>query len=205
METKKQKLIKSLKLAINALKNDTIFYDWTRQESCNCGIVSQAVLGKSSEIVSDLFQNVIGHLDKKFEIFNQGIDDASKKKEHCSTWKDGVKFLCPIIGKSNIQIFDELTEAGLSKDDIVHLEYLENPAILRKSGIKKSKDYYRKKENLILYLTSWIKILEEGIQHKEGENLNKRSINELQAELLNAEAEEKYEYAATLRDEINLR
>jgi hypothetical protein len=63
------------------------------------------------------------------------------------TWKNAVKYGCPITGLSNFEIIDNLEKAGLSKADIVHLEYLENPAILEISGIEKVKTVEKVKIN----------------------------------------------------------
>lgn len=205
METRKSKLIKSLKLAINALKNDTIFYDWHNQESCNCGVVAQAILGKDSDEIEQSFLKITEALEKKAKRLKGDEDDEEDGKID-STWKNAVKHLCSITGKSNIEILNNLIESGLEKDDIVHLEYLENEAILEKSEINtEDENYFKDKENLILYLSAWVKILEEGVRYKKGDILTERSLAELQTELLNAKAEENFEYAAELRDEINLR
>lgn len=119
----KEKLIKSLNLVINSLKNDTIEYNWQKQANCNCGIVAQAITGKNSNEIQTLFKDVIVSL---------GIIDKSIDK----TWKNGVKHLCPITGESIHKIFNELFKNGLSKEDIVHLEFMDNPAILERSKIK---------------------------------------------------------------------
>jgi hypothetical protein len=41
---RKEKLIESLRLVIDALKNNTVYYDWSEQSSCNMGVVAQAIL-----------------------------------------------------------------------------------------------------------------------------------------------------------------
>jgi protein-arginine kinase activator protein McsA len=55
--------------------------------------------------------------------------------------------------------------------------------------------YYEKKENLIKYLSAWIRIL-------KGETNFQNTRESLEAELLNAIAEERYERAAEIRNEI---
>lgn len=127
---KKQNLIKSLKSAIRALQNGTIHYDWVHQESCNCGVVSQAVLGKSLQEVKDAIHPM--HI-----ILNTHNHERKVKREEAidTTWKNFVQFTCSITGKTDIQILKDLQEAGLTTEDMCHLEYLENPAILKRSGI----------------------------------------------------------------------
>jgi hypothetical protein len=130
---KRDKLIKSLKLAINALKNDTIHYEWHSQCSCNCGVVSQAVLGLSSLEVRKRISPLITAINKKVEQYK-----ALKKTPPDRTWKNIVKFNCSITGKTNVQILSDLFDAGLTPEDICHLEFLENPAILKRSGIPRT-------------------------------------------------------------------
>lgn len=127
METKKIKLIKGLNLAINALKNNTIHYEWTSQSSCNCGIVSQAILGKNKKEIHDLW----GEASIKMQDFE------TDKVKIDKTWQNAVKYLCPITGEPTVDVFRKLFDAGLSKSDIVHLEYMDNKAILERSGINK--------------------------------------------------------------------
>lgn len=183
----KTKLIKALKVAINALEKDTVEYDWYEQCSCNCGVVAQAILGKT-----------------KYEI-DRDLDKASSKrwdqdKDGAMTWKNMVKRYCDITGKSTSQIFKDLTENGMTVEDITHLEYLENKAILKRADIRVlfHKNYYKKKKNLIKYLKAWVNILEE----QEKPSLEKLNKNELQEELLKAVGKEEYERAANIRDLI---
>ena len=61
---KKEHLIKSLKIVISALRNDTILYEWTSPESCNCGIVSQAVLETNSENLASMTSKFVSKLKK---------------------------------------------------------------------------------------------------------------------------------------------
>jgi hypothetical protein len=126
METKTQKLIKGLNIVINALKNGTIHYDWTQQDSCNCGVVAQAILGKTKEEIRTFYNEISSGLAKH----------NTKDTKIDLTWQNGVKYLCPLTGEPMIEVFKKLFEAGLSKSDIVHLEYMNNPAILKRSGIQ---------------------------------------------------------------------
>jgi len=129
---KKEKLIKSLKVAVHALEADIVHYKWTEQSSCNCGVVSQAVLGISSLEIKKKIDSMITDLVEKKR-------DAKKIKEdehaYDTTWKNMVKFNCSITGKTSVQILRDLQEAGLAMEDICHLEYLENPAILARTNI----------------------------------------------------------------------
>jgi len=245
MNKNKEKLVNALKVAINALKNDTIYYSWEVQSSCNMGVVAQALLGVNAETLTELRKPLF----KDFKDLNEGIDRGNEHYvDH--TWKNAVQRFCPLTGKPIFEIIRLLEERGLSKEDIVHLEYLENEAILAGSGIERISKiekhpvgtkivevevpaknyisrilgkkeieektdtlyeekvtysypprYHTQKENLIKYLVSWVKILTTEIE----ENLSLETEKQkLEARLLNAVAEEDYEHAARLRDQITL-
>jgi hypothetical protein len=229
---KKEHLIKSLEVAIDALRNGTIHYDWINQCSCNAGIVSQAVLGLSANELEEVKEPL-------FKVVNEIYEKDSKVER---SWKNAIMYGCPLTGKSIPTIIKDLENAGLSRNDIVHLEYLDNPGILANSDIqtetvedktltgyethtvpdnstfmkrwkKATKEvevpiyvnyvrevyptnYYRKKENLIKYLFSWVKILKNEIR----EDIKIKA--QLESMLLIAVSEENYERAAQLRNEI---
>jgi hypothetical protein len=232
---RKETLVNSLRVAVNALKNDTIYYDWNKQCSCNAGVISQAVLGITSDELEKKRKSLFSVISEK----NEGR--RSEDKDYIDhTWKNAVQYGCPITGKNMPEIVRDLEAAGLTREDIVHLEYLENPAILEASTIEKVKTvvgknqvgtikeertrkkflgliketymeevpvyenvyeekypakYFMKKENVIKYLSAWIKILTENVNYSDNRN-------ELEANLLNAVAEERYEDAAEIRNRL---
>ena len=200
----KTDLIVGLKKAIYALQKNTVFYDWSNQASCNCGIVAQALTNLSPQEVDAGFFKIRG--------LYQTLSTQGKFVEH--TWREGVRQTCSGTGKSNVEILQLLFNAGLQPEDIIHLEYLENPAILAESGIdvtaktykeesipkaisKIAVPYYAQKKNLILYLQAWIRILEKEPDTRPADKLNKI---ELQERLLTCEYNENYEEAAQVRD-----
>jgi hypothetical protein len=130
--SKKEKLIQSLSTVILALENDTVLYNWEQQTQCNCGLVAQVLLGKN--------QYELKHEIKKQELFNKKILKEAIGSEN-GTWRNAVKAYCPISQRPLKQIFIDLENAGLSKDDISHLEYMNNQVIFAKSGIEKTKKY----------------------------------------------------------------
>lgn len=134
---KRKNLISKLKLAITALQDGTIRYDWYCHESCNCGVVAQALLGKNRVEIEEMFKPVLRGMSE----YKESHEDAVVNL----TWKDGVSLFCPITGNSMYDIFNKLMEAGMSKADMAHLEYMDNPAILKRSGIE-TKEKYTKKE-----------------------------------------------------------
>jgi hypothetical protein len=194
------KLAAALKIAINALEKDFVYYKWKTQESCNCGVVVQAILGKTESEVKELFNEAYKEIPYR-------LDDL--------TWRGVAQFSCSITGQPMTRVFKILAKNGLRPEDVVHLEYLNNPAILEIAGIntngipgrpgglfhreKPARNYYEDKENLIKYLKAWVCILEER-SHEH--TLSK--LGELEAKLLLAINQEDYPLAAKLRDEISV-
>lgn len=130
--SRKETLINGLRTAIDALKNDTIHYNWDNQLSCNMGVVAQAIL----EVDAKVLEKMHRPLFKEINAINKRRK-AKGKEQINTTWKNAIKYGCPITGKNMPEIVNILESKGMSRADIVHLEYLENPAILELSGIKR--------------------------------------------------------------------
>jgi hypothetical protein len=144
-------LIESLRIAANALEKDFIHYKWIHQHSCNCGVVVQAVLGIATTKVQQLFNEATRATQFAYD----------PKNDDFLTWRGVCQRSCSVTGEPLSNVFKVLKESGLRPEDIVHLEYLNNKAILEISGIKKESKYFTQKTNLILYLKAWVKILEQ--------------------------------------------
>jgi hypothetical protein len=185
--TKKQNLIKALKTAIHALEHGTVHYEWAECASCNCGVVVQAMLGKTTKQISKMLKPMTHH----HVFFKRGPQ----------TWRQMVQRNCSITGESTVEIFKKLNEAGMSAEDICHLEFMSNEAILARAGIYKSGKHHADKGNLIRYLKAWTVILQE----KEADDTSGMTKMELQNELVKAvtdDSPEGYKKAAKLRDKI---
>lgn len=176
-KVKGNKLVPALKLVINSLEKDIIKYDWSNHCMCNCGLVIQSILNTDKKTVEELFAYV---------------------EDNGNTWKDSVQVYCNASGLPTHVIFQLLYNKGFGPEDIVHLEYLSNPAILEIAKIDKTiKSYYAIKSNLILYLRAWLKILDGN-----NEITFSNDKMHLEAELLIAMHNEDYNSAAIIRDKI---
>lgn len=187
---KKVKLISALKTVIYNLEIGSVNYDWTKTSQCNCGLVSQAILGAGSGELNVLLSPVINHFNEQ---------NPEKYKKGNPNWQEMVTERCPLTGEPMDVIFKMLYAAGMTREDIFHLENLSDPKILKHTnivtkgwvqtttktvtkrvnrggllgilGLKKTihkqektqKDiyYYAVQENLIKYLRAWVSILEE--------------------------------------------
>jgi hypothetical protein len=189
---KMQNLINSLKKAVKALKEDSVYYNWSNQCHCNAGIVCQAALGINAEQLEESKEELFGKLER----INKTL---SSNKKITQSWKNAIHYSCPLTGQSYPQIIKDLESIGITKEDIINLEYLSNPVILANSSIEKEGDdypveYYKEKENLIKYLVSWIEILQESVSDI--------SVEDLEKQLTEAVTNEHFEKAAEIRDLI---
>lgn len=197
-------LIKKLKIVINGLETDNIHYDWDHQGSCNCGVVAQVML----EIPAANLEKRFSNLCTKGDLASFFGDPLGKT---ATTWKNLASMYCPITGIPTKELFKELYEAGMTRDDFNHLEYLSNPFILKRAEVDTTKPlfgeglfsfirisdgkYYTRKENLIKYLKAWVSILEEELVPEE-------SLDELRKAELHAVSDNNFERAAEIRDRI---
>lgn len=218
MNQRKQNLIEALERVVYNLKNGTLYYKWSHQNSCNCGVVVQSLLKLG---LTEFYQKTESSyiFDNKTLAKYMGIE----VEDTHATWKNAAAVYCPITGIPTQEIFKELYELGLTNEDINHLEFMTNEAILEKSGIitrnkKKfslknffrSKNnnsisegkYYTKKENLILYLSSWVKILKEENKIASLEFYTHENLLTLKEMLLNATAEADIDNVNLLRTRI---
>lgn len=178
------KIRESLMIAISALENDTVNYSWKHVASCNCGVVVRAIFGVNENFVDDLFMN--------------GKQQA-KCKDDALTWRNLCQQSCNITGEPLTVVFKQLQNSGLSPKDIVHLEYMNNKAILKESGILTFfPRYYKKKKNLILYLKAWLRILDKNA------NAERFSAKEsLEADLLIASALGNSDEEKTIKNKLS--
>jgi hypothetical protein len=230
MVNKKEKLITAISRAVHSLKTDIVQYDWRSHSQCNCGIVTQAILGIDSK-----------ELGTKFQLETLSLKDNVLFNVN-KTWKGLVQATCSSTGIPIRGMLKELYENGMTPEDIVHLEFMENEAILKKGNIKKaditSKVLIREKKKMkrVPSKTAWGKFWnlhttkEEIIKahyknkkvtyHESKENLIKylsawkeilkEDLSENTAEdsvtlnkkLLQAVANEDYQMAASLRDKL---
>ncbi len=169
----KEKLLTSLEMVLKNLKEEKLYYNWSSHGTCNLGLVASCILEKSPNDLENEFKFLC------IPIGDDGVD-----------WKKVVNYYCPITGLSSNMIFRRLQIAGMSREDMINLEYLSDPIILERTKRLVSKDmsfwdkifskntlgakdisydnrgdfdeeYYREEENLIIYLEAWIELIKE--------------------------------------------
>lgn len=177
---KENKLIPTIKIVLTSLEKDIVDYEWKHPQCCNCGLMVQGILNVTPRNVNKIFHYLLSFNDAK------------------TTWKSQAQQYCSVTGMPLNLVFEVLHNKGFKIEDIVHLEFLNNSAILELSGIDTTKkSYYSNRNNLIKYLKAWLNILEG---HPEDGKLSDK--NKLEAELLVAVNAEDYSRATLIRDKI---
>lgn len=159
----KTKLITALRTAAKALEDGTFAYNWKTPQSCNCGIIASTLMHESqNKILSRL------------ESFN--LPKENGKRDF--TWQNIVSHECPVTGLSDNAIIRSMQEAGMNQADIVQLENLSNPEVLKRVdvGTKKVSHKERIGEKSIFHKepierTFWQWLLRKPIQFRDVETI----------------------------------
>lgn len=140
-------LCDGLRKAANNLKQGKP-YEWGHMGNCNCGHLAQVLLNTSKDEIHRAAMEKIGD------------------------WSEQVNTVCKTSGLEIDQLIFGLFEKGLSRQDIMNLEYLKDPNIL--ANIPKEKLPLRNniREDVILYLETWAAMLERELT----ENVSLESI-----------------------------
>lgn len=129
-------LIFKLRKTVEKLKKGAP-YQWGHMGACNCGNLAQEIIQIS-----------------KAEIHRLAM-------QRSGDWSEQLVDYCPSSGMPMDLMISKLLDAGLDRDDLIHLEKLSDPEIL--SNIpKERRDKMAKNqlEDVILYLETWTQILE---------------------------------------------
>ncbi|SEJ71717.1 hypothetical protein SAMN05192553_10999 [Cyclobacterium xiamenense] len=136
MATANPKLILALRKTISKLKKGAP-YQWGHMGACNCGNLAQEITRISK---SDIH---------RFAMQRSG------------DWSEQLNDYCPSSGLPMDLMISELLGIGLSREDLIHLERLSDPEILALIPMDQRMHLVKnKKEDLLLYLETWVRQLE---------------------------------------------
>ena len=135
---KNKKLENALNQTINRLKEDDTPYSWGHFGKCNCGHLAQTITNRSSSEI---------HASASY----LGGD-----------WGVRVEEYCPVSRFLIDDIIRQLLVLGLEQKDIVHLENLSDPEILKRVKGKPQSLERNSKEDAIAYLEAMHSFLVEG-------------------------------------------
>lgn len=130
-------LIAAFRRTINKLKNDAP-YQWGHMGACNCGNLAQELT----------------HLSKA-EIHQFAMEKSGD-------WNDQLIDYCPTSGYPMDLMISKMIASGLTIEELKHLERLSDPKVLSHIPMPKRQDLKKNlKADVILYLETWTRILED--------------------------------------------
>ncbi len=138
-------LISALQRTISRL-TDGAPYEWGHMGSCNCGNLAQEITKLSKKEIH--------------EYAMRGRGD----------WNDQIMDFCPTSGMPMDLLISQLIDAGLTRRDLMNLEKLSDPEIISNLPQDKKHLKHNERNDVILYLKTWLKML-------ENELLNEININ----------------------------
>ena len=130
-------LILGIRKTIQKLKNGAA-YQWGHMGACNCGNLAQELTKLS-----------------------KGEIHAYAMQRH-GDWNEQLIDYCPTSGYPMDLMVGKMLETGLTLDDLMHLEKLSDPEILKFIPEEKRQHISKnKKADVIQYLEVWVRDLEE--------------------------------------------
>lgn len=141
-------LIAAFRRTITRLKNNAP-YEWGHMGACNCGNLAQEIAKLSKAEIHQFAMQKYGD------------------------WNDQLIDYCPTSGYPMDLMIGKLIEAGLTIDELKHLEKLSDPKVLSHIELPKRHQLQKNiKEDVILYLETWSLILENEWVYKFDMELN---------------------------------
>jgi hypothetical protein len=129
-------VLQTLRQTRDRLASDST-YSWAHQGNCNCGHLAQVLTNKSHA-----------------EIHAFALQKAGDWSEHVIDY-------CPTSGFPIDHIIATILNAGFTRDDLVHLERLSDPAILARLPYNERHLKHNVRADVIRYLEAWITLIEE--------------------------------------------
>ncbi len=130
-------LIAAIRRAASKLQKESP-YQWGHMGSCNCGHLAQEIT----------------RLSKK-EIHARALRSRS------GDWNEQLIDYCPTSGLPLDEVVSEMLEAGLDRQDLMQLEKLSNPLILKNLPHAGRPLSHNRRDDVVLYLEAWATLLEE--------------------------------------------
>jgi hypothetical protein len=154
------KLIAAIEKTVAKLSNGAA-YQWGHMGACNCGNLAQELTTYT-----------------KAEIHQYAMSRHGD-------WNEQLLDYCPSSGLPMDLMISKMLEAGLTVDDLAHLERLSDPSILSHIPIEKRDQMSKNcKEDVILYMETWANMLREKWVLESELNLDFVSEKKLKLPLL---------------------
>lgn len=153
-------LIESFRKTITKLKKNAP-YQWGHMGACNCGNLAQELTQLS-----------------KAEIHQFAMQKSGD-------WNDQLIDYCPTSGYPMDLMISKMIEAGLTIDELRHLETLSHPRILQHIPFEKRISLQKnRKDDVILYMETWADLLENEWVKQQSVNLEEITQKNIRSKVL---------------------
>lgn len=116
-------------------------YQWGHMGSCNCGYLAQELTSLT-----------------RAEIHAYALRTRS------GDWEDQVSAFCPQSNLPMDLLISQMVEAGLSLEDLKHLERLSDPDVKARMGFNHSQSLrHNYVKDVVAYLRAWADMIEEKL------------------------------------------
>jgi len=112
-------------------------FQWGHYGECNCGHLAQTLTGHSPRELLEFAQEREGE------------------------WWQQARDYCDTSGYSLHKVIGLMLQTGLDLEDLVHLEYLDDPDVLRAVPADAQPLERNRREHAVLYLRAWAQVLED--------------------------------------------
>jgi hypothetical protein len=137
-----QKIIEALRKVSSKLQ-DGNHYEWGHMGACNCGHLAQELTNLTKGEIHQFAMQ--GHGD----------------------WTEQVQEFCPTSQLPMDLLISELISNGLSLEDLIQLERLKDPEILKRiPKERRDKMRHNNRMDVALYMAKWAEMLENKIKKK---------------------------------------
>ncbi len=153
VETKRQLVVALRATAARLAKGAS--YQWGHFGACNCGHLAQTLTQRTTAEIHR------AALDRKSTWEMTPVDD----------WADAAVEYCPLSGLPIDDIITEMLDAGLTLQEIQHLERLSDPRVRRRLPAAHRFLRRNRRDDLVLYLEAWAKMVEEDLASPDAPSL----------------------------------
>lgn len=134
-------------------------YQWGHMGSCNCGFLAQELTQLSKHQIH------------------------SRAMQRYGNWSDQFNDYCPTSGLLIDDLISQLMDTGFDVDDLKHLEMLSDPDVLKHLPSKRLHLTRNVKSDVVEYLNTWSKMLEEQLIESLDVETPLEFIKEYQSEI----------------------
>jgi len=131
-------LIESLRRTAHKLRTGSP-YQWGHMGGCNCGNLAQ-------ELTKLTRDDIHRYAMQRYGDWNEQVED------YCSTSRLPIDL-----------IISEMLTAGLTIEDLKHLEKLDDPSVLNRLPIGERFLKHNVRDDVVRYMTEWADMLEEQL------------------------------------------